>query len=160
MSSQLTFLFFLFRAILAAYGSSWGPEVKSELQLQPTPKLVATPDPYPTERGQVLNLHPFGHCVGWTVCWVLNPLSHSGNSSTANILVTATTLWALTESWALHREESCPEQRLLMCADWNSHWSSLVMCASTGCKISPALRFLICGWGPTGVPILLRDQKS
>ena len=32
----------------------------SELSLQPTPQLMATPDPEPTERCQGLNLQPHG----------------------------------------------------------------------------------------------------
>ena len=32
----------------------------SQLCLQPTPQLTATPDPWPTERGQGSNLHPNG----------------------------------------------------------------------------------------------------
>ena len=31
------------------------------LFLQPTPQLTAMPDPYPTESGQGLNLHPHGY---------------------------------------------------------------------------------------------------
>ena len=33
---------------------------RSEPSLQPTPQLTATLDPYPTERGQGLNLQPHG----------------------------------------------------------------------------------------------------
>ena len=44
-------------------------------ELQPVPQLVAMPDPWPTEWGQGLNL-----CPPWTLCWVLNPLSHGGKS--------------------------------------------------------------------------------
>ena len=32
----------------------------SEPHLQPTPQLMTTPDPYPTERGQGSNLRPHG----------------------------------------------------------------------------------------------------
>jgi len=32
----------------------------SELRLQPTPQLMATPDPQPTEQGQGLNPQPHG----------------------------------------------------------------------------------------------------
>ena len=34
--------------------------VGSELRLQPTPQLTATPDPQPTEQGQGSNLQPHG----------------------------------------------------------------------------------------------------
>ena len=34
---------------------------RSELHLQSTPQLSAMPDPYATERGQGLNLHPHGY---------------------------------------------------------------------------------------------------
>jgi len=34
--------------------------VESELHLQPTPQLWATPDPEPNERGQGSNPHPHG----------------------------------------------------------------------------------------------------
>lgn len=66
------FLFFLFRAVPLAYGScqargriratAAGPyhshsNVRSKLRLQPTPQLVATLDPWPTERGQELDTY-------------------------------------------------------------------------------------------------------
>ena len=35
---------------------------RSELHLQSTPQLVATPDPLPTEQGQGSNLQPHGSC--------------------------------------------------------------------------------------------------
>ena len=34
---------------------------RSELHLRPTPQLTATPDRWPTERGQRLKLHPHGY---------------------------------------------------------------------------------------------------
>ena len=33
----------------------------SELHLRPTPELMVTPDPEPTERGQGSNSHPHGY---------------------------------------------------------------------------------------------------
>ena len=67
------FFFLLFRATLAAYGSSQARSLigavvtglhhshsntRSEPRLRPTPQLMATPDPEPTERGQGSNLQP------------------------------------------------------------------------------------------------------
>ena len=69
------FFFFSFRAAPAACGSSQARgQIKaaatglyhshsnsgSELHLQPTPQLTATPDASPTERGQGSNTHPHG----------------------------------------------------------------------------------------------------
>ena len=69
------FLFFcLFSAIPTAHGGSQdkGPvgataaglhshsNTRSEPCLRPTPQLVVTPDPWPTERGQGSNLQPHG----------------------------------------------------------------------------------------------------
>ena len=75
------FLFFLFclfvfsRAAPVAYGGfqARGPigaiaaglyhshsNIRSEPHLQPTPQLMATPDPQPTEQGQGSNLQPHG----------------------------------------------------------------------------------------------------
>ena len=68
--------FCLFRAVPKTYGGSQarGPirdvagglhhnhsNVKSELCLQPTLRLMATPDPYSTEQSQGLNPHPHGY---------------------------------------------------------------------------------------------------
>ena len=38
-----------------------GLGIELELYLQPTPKLMAMPDPQATERGQGGNLHPHGY---------------------------------------------------------------------------------------------------
>ena len=89
------FFFGLFRVALVAYGRfpCWGRIgavatdihqshniVGSEPCLQPTPQLMATQDPWPTERGQGLNLHPHG-------CYSdLFPLSHNGNTWTVVLL--------------------------------------------------------------------------
>ena len=69
-------LFLFFRATPAAQGSSQAggqigavasglhhscSNVGSKLLLQPTPQLMATPDPWPTEQGQGLNPHPHGY---------------------------------------------------------------------------------------------------
>ena len=49
--------------------------VKSELHLQPTPQLMARPDPRLAERGQGSNLCPHRYQSDSF------PLSHNGNSS-------------------------------------------------------------------------------
>ena len=49
--------------------------------LQPTPQLMATPDPQSTERGQGLNLRPHGHKSG------LLPLSHNENALFSHVLI-------------------------------------------------------------------------
>ena len=66
-------LFLLFRATPVAYGSFQDEETTaaslhhshgstiSELHLQPTPQLMAVPDPWPTEGGQGSNPHPQGY---------------------------------------------------------------------------------------------------
>ena len=69
------FCFLIFRAVLAAYGSSQARDwiravaaglhhshsnARSELCLWPTAQLTATLDPSPTERGQGSNPHPHG----------------------------------------------------------------------------------------------------
>ena len=66
----------LFRAAPAACGSSQARgliravvtslhlrhnNLASELRLQPTPQLTASPDPQPTERSQESNPYPHGH---------------------------------------------------------------------------------------------------
>ena len=68
-------LFAIFWAAPATHGGSqaWGSvgtvaanlhqshsNAGSEPRLQPTPQLMATLNPYPTEQGQGLNLHPLG----------------------------------------------------------------------------------------------------
>ena len=76
--SAFLFLFFsfsLFKAAPVAYGGSQArvpieavatslcqghSNTGSELSLQPTPRLTATPDPQPTEWGQGSNLRPHG----------------------------------------------------------------------------------------------------
>ena len=62
------FFFCLFRAVPTAYGGSQRAaaaslhhscsNTRSAPPLQPTPQLRATPDPWPTKRGQGLNLCP------------------------------------------------------------------------------------------------------
>ena len=83
-----SFSFFLLKAVPVAYGSSqareWiravlsglGPshgDIGSKLHLQPTSQPAARSDPSPTWSRP--GTEPF-----WTPCWVLNPLSHTGNS--------------------------------------------------------------------------------
>ena len=41
----------------------------SQLQLQPMLQLAATPDLWPTERGQRLNLYPYGDSVRYLTHW-------------------------------------------------------------------------------------------
>ena len=76
----LFFLFsFFFQGCTTAYGGSQArgqiktvaaslhhshSKAGSELCLRPTPHLMATPDPQPTERGQGLNPQPHGYYVG------------------------------------------------------------------------------------------------
>ena len=50
----------LIRAIAAGLHHSHS-NARSKPRLQPTPQLMATPDPQPTERGQGLNSHPHGY---------------------------------------------------------------------------------------------------
>ena len=52
------------RAVAADLCHSHG-NTTSELHLQPMPQLVATPNPYPIEEAQALNLHPHGLYVGF-----------------------------------------------------------------------------------------------
>lgn len=67
--------FWTLRTTCAAYGSSQArgqiravaaglhhshSNAGSEPRMRPTPQLIATPDPYPTERGQGSNPHPPG----------------------------------------------------------------------------------------------------
>ena len=84
------FSFFLFRAVLVAYGGSQArgliravaaglcqshSSARSEPCLRPTPQLGATLDPQPNERGQELNLQPHGSQLDSLL------LCHDGNSS-------------------------------------------------------------------------------
>ena len=70
------FFFLLFRATSSAYRNSQAKGLirataaglhhshsnsTSEPHLKPTPQLMATLDPQPTEQGQGLNLHPHGY---------------------------------------------------------------------------------------------------
>ena len=70
---NLFFFFWIFRAASEAYGTSQArgqigaaaaslhhSQSNVELQSPPTPQLIATPDPQPTEPGQGLNPHPHG----------------------------------------------------------------------------------------------------
>ena len=83
--SFFPFLFFLFMAASAAYGSSWARgtaaaslrhsqgNARSEPHLRPVLQLVVSSDPLPTERGQRSS-------SSQRQCQVLNPLSHHRNS--------------------------------------------------------------------------------
>ena len=83
------FYFLLFRTVPVAHGRSQArsqtgtraaglyhshSNVGSELYLQPTPQLMAMPDPRPTEQGQGLNPYPHGYQSDSF------PLCHNGNS--------------------------------------------------------------------------------
>ena len=83
-------LVLLFRAAPVAYGRSQARglirataarlrhghnNAGSKLHLQPTPQLMATPDPEPTEQGQRLNPHPHGYYSDSF------PLCHNRNSN-------------------------------------------------------------------------------
>ena len=78
------FIYLFSRAAPTAYGGSqaWGPigavaaslrhshsHARSELSLRPTPWLMATPDPQPTQRGQGWNLHPHRDNSGSLAHW-------------------------------------------------------------------------------------------
>lgn len=94
-------------------------------------------------------LHPFAQNILATILITVVP--------TANTLIWATTLWALTESRALNHAESGQGQRfLLICADESGfqHWCSLVRWNSASHKNLTDSRFLICKWGTRAVPIL------
>ena len=69
------FIFLLFRAVLAAYGSSQAG-VKSELQPLAYSTATATPDP-----SHICNLHH----SSWQR-WIINPLS-KGRDRTRNFMV-------------------------------------------------------------------------
>ena len=60
----VTNLFFFFLWPHLQHMEVPGPGVKSELHLPPMTKLVASPDPQPTERGQCLNPNPQGDYIG------------------------------------------------------------------------------------------------
>ena len=79
LSLFLSLFFFLFRAAPATYGISQArgqigaatarlrhshSHAGSEPRLQPTPQLMAAPDPRPTKRGQELNPHSHGYELG------------------------------------------------------------------------------------------------
>ena len=55
------------RAIDAGLHHSHG-NIGSKPHLPPTLQLAATPDLFPTEQGQGLNLHPHGHYVRFLTC--------------------------------------------------------------------------------------------
>ena len=72
----VSFFLCIFRAAPETYGSSQARDriraaatvlghshnnVGSELCLRPTPQLMVTPDPSPTEQGQGSNVHPHGY---------------------------------------------------------------------------------------------------
>ena len=94
-------------------------------------------------------LHPFAQNILATILITVVP--------TANTLIWAITLWALTESRALNHAESGQGQRfLLICADESGfqHWCSLVRWTSASYKNLTDSRFLLCKWGTRAVPIL------
>ena len=62
----------------AADGNIYHSNAGSTPNLQPTPQLIAIPDPSPNEQGQGSNLHPHG-CESDSF-----PLSHDGNSRILN----------------------------------------------------------------------------
>ena len=93
-------------------------------------------------------LHPFAQNILATILITVVP--------TANTLIWAITLWALTESRALNHAESGQGQRfLLICADESGfqHWCSLVRWTSASYKNLTDSRFLLCKWGTRAVPI-------
>ena len=86
---ELLILFLLFRATPAAYGTSLARSwigaaaaglchscnnIGSKLHLQPTPQLLAMPDPQLREWGQDQT------CILLNTSWILNLLSHNKNS--------------------------------------------------------------------------------
>ena len=94
MDPEKKFLFNLFRATPTVYGGYQArgligtvaaglchsySNARSELCLQPTPQLMTTPDPSPTEWGQGLNSQPHG---SQSKSFLLN---HDGNSCFLNV---------------------------------------------------------------------------
>ena len=80
----LFFKKFLFYLFIFLQPHLWHMEVprvgvKSEVQLRPMWQLAAMPDPCPNRRGQGERpgIEP---ASSQRQCWVLNPLSHNGNS--------------------------------------------------------------------------------
>ena len=57
------------RAAAKVYAHSQS-NTRSKLHLWPMPQFMAIPDPYPTDWGQGLHLHPHGHCPFLT-CWAI-----------------------------------------------------------------------------------------
>ena len=80
------FLFYL-RAAPLAYGCSQPRgQIGSAGEASLTACCSTVSEPHlqqprlrPIEQGQRSILYPHGHYT-WTLCWVLNPLSHNGNS--------------------------------------------------------------------------------
>ena len=91
--NSLSLFFYLFRAALVAYGSSQArgligaaaatglchshSNARSMPHLQPTPQLMATPDPQPTERGQGWNPRPHGCQSGLPTAEPQRELQHT-----------------------------------------------------------------------------------
>ena len=96
----------LFRATPMAYGSSQArgqigataaslrhshSNARSQLHLQPTAQLTATPDPWPTEWSQGLNPYPHGYYLD------LFLLRHDGNSW--NIIFKYILKYTISRNW-------------------------------------------------------------
>ena len=120
--NRIIFVFFLFRATLAACRNFWArggigaaamglchshSDARSEPHLQPTPQLTATPDPKPTEWGRGSNLHPFFlFCFVFAFCLLrASPKAYVGPQARSLIGAVAT---GLRESHSNTRSKPCP----------------------------------------------------
>ena len=140
MWSPISFYFIflmLFRAALVAY---WSFQARghigavaanlhhkhnnagSEPYLWPTPQLMATPDPQPTEQGRWSNLHPCGY---WSD---LFPLHHSGNSffRLLNVSLNILILEFLKGKTSHFRPSYLMFGNIWYCMDASSYWDLVI----------------------------------
>ena len=101
-------LFVCFRAAPVAYGSFWARgrigaasaglhhshgNTGFQAHLQPTPQLMATLYPFPTELGQGSNPHPYGHYVRFLTGWATVETPSSVNILTFKICMQGFLSW-------------------------------------------------------------------
>ena len=92
-------LFFFFWSVFQGHMcSTWN--LAFEPCLRPTPRLMATPDPQPTEQGQGSNQHPHGYESGSL------PLSHIRNSKKEPFLNGQITLFFLAIPRQFHQRRT------------------------------------------------------